>query len=74
MELMCVEGAAPGAMVATVAHAGQIRQLAVDVARHEAGGWRARLRGGAWGPRCHAVATAIMLEMSEAFEPAAPRV
>ena len=67
MEVICIIGATPGPITASVSHDGDVRQLAMDVARHPAGGWQARLRGGAWGLRCHAVTTAVLLEASEAF-------
>ncbi len=67
MEVICIIGATPGPVSATVAHDGVVRQLAIDVKRHPAGGWQARLRGGQWGLRCHAVTTAVLLEASEAW-------
>jgi hypothetical protein len=67
MEVICIIGATPGPITATVAHEGTVRQLAMDITRHPAGGWQARLRGGAWGLRCHAVTTAVLMEASEAF-------
>jgi hypothetical protein len=67
MEVICIIGATPGPITATVAHDGTVRQLAMDITRHAAGGWQARLRGGAWGLRCHAVTTAVLMEASEAF-------
>ena len=66
MDVICLEGEAPGPIVATVAHCGSIRRLAMDVARHPQGGWRIR-QGADWGPRSHAVMTAVLLEASEAF-------
>jgi hypothetical protein len=40
----------------------------MEVARHPSGGWHARLlTSHAWGLRCHAVPTAIMLEAAEIF-------
>jgi len=71
MEVLCIIGATPGPVTATLSHEGNIRQLAMDVARHPAGGWRARLRGGEWGLRCHAVTTCVLLEGAEAFQDAA---
>jgi hypothetical protein len=67
MEVLCIIGATPGPVTATVAHEGVVRQLAMDVARHPAGGWQARLRGGEWGLRCHAVTTSVLMQASEAF-------
>ncbi len=67
MEVICIIGATPGRVTATVVHRGEVRQLAMEIARHEAGGWRARLAGGAWGARCHAVNTSVLLEAGEAF-------
>jgi hypothetical protein len=67
MEVICIIGATPGPVTATVSHAGSVRQLPMDVARHPAGGWQARLRGGEWGLRCHAVTTAVLMESSDAF-------
>ncbi len=71
MELICIQGAAPGRITATVAHGGDVRQLPMEVVAHEAGGWKARSPGGSWGLRCHAVATAILMEASEVFAGAA---
>ena len=67
MEVLCIIGATPGPVTATVTHGGCVRQLAMDVARHPAGGWQARLRGGEWGLRCHAVTTSVLMQASEAF-------
>jgi hypothetical protein len=67
MEVICIIGATPGPITATVTHDGNVRQLPMDVARHPAGGWQARRRGGDWGLRCHAVTTAVLLEAGEAF-------
>jgi hypothetical protein len=67
MEVLCIIGATPGPVTATLSHEGRVRQLAMDVARHPAGGWHARLRGGVWGLRCHAVTTCVLLEGAEAF-------
>jgi hypothetical protein len=66
MDLICIEGEAPGPIVATVTHGGSIRHLPMHVASHPQGGWRIR-QGGGWGPRCHAVMTAVLLEASEAY-------
>jgi hypothetical protein len=67
MDVICIIGATPGPVTATVAHAGQVKQLPMEVARHHLGGWQAKLRGGQWGLRCHAVTTAVLLEAAEAF-------
>lgn len=67
MELLCITGAAPGTITATVAHDGAVRAITLEVAAHEAGGWKARLPGGRWGLRCHAVPTAVVLEAGEAL-------
>jgi hypothetical protein len=67
MEIICLEGSAPGLIVATVAHRSQIRKLEMTVLRHPAGGWHVQLSQGGFGPRCHAVPTAILLEASETF-------
>jgi hypothetical protein len=68
MDIMCITGPVPGVITATVSHAGDVRQIKLEVARHPAGGWHARLlTGQAWGLRCHAVPTAILLEAAEVF-------
>lgn len=67
MELMCIQGAAPGPIVATLSHGAQIRQVPMVVARHPAGGWQIALQDGGFGPRCRSVATAILMEASEVF-------
>ena len=67
MDLICIIGSAPGPITATVSHAGQVRQVALEVARHKAGGWQVRLPGGDWGVRCHAVKTGVLLEAGAAF-------
>ncbi len=67
MEIICIQGAAPGRIVATLSHAAKVRQLPMTVLRHPAGGWQVAQPGGGFGPRCHAVATAVLLEGSEAF-------
>jgi hypothetical protein len=67
MEVICVSGPTPGPVMVTVAHDRRVKQLAMEAARHSAGGWRARVRGGDWGVRCRAVTTAVLLEASEAF-------
>ncbi len=66
MEIICIQGTAPGRIVATLSHGTKVRQLPMTVARHPAGGWQVEA-GGAFGPRCHAVATAVLLEASESF-------
>ncbi len=70
MEVRCIQGAAPGRIVATVSHDAQVRQVSMLVARHPAGGWHVELPEGGFGPRCHAVATAILMEAAEVFEEA----
>ncbi len=71
MELLCIQGAVPGHIVATLSHRTMIRQVPMAVAKHPAGGWRVELPEGGTGPRCHSVATAILLQASEIFaEPA----
>ena len=72
MEIVCIQGSAPGHIVATLAHQTRIRQVPMVVARHPAGGWHVAGRQGDFGPRCHAVATAILLEASDAFVSAEP--
>ena len=67
MDIICIQGAAPGRLVATVSHGTQVRQMAVSVERHPAGGWRVQQTDGAFGPRCHAVSAAILLEAGELF-------
>ncbi len=67
MEIICIQGAAPGRIVATLSHGARVRQLPMTVARHPAGGWQVACAAGGFGPRCHAVATAVLLEGSEAF-------
>jgi hypothetical protein len=67
MDILCITGATPGPISVTVTHQGAVRQLAMEVGPHPAGGWHARHRGGAWGLRCHSVQTAVLLEAAEAF-------
>jgi topoisomerase IA-like protein len=67
MEVLCIQGSAPGHIVATLSHAAQIRQLPMVVASHPAGGWQIALPNGEFGPRCRSVQTAILMEASEAF-------
>jgi len=72
MEVICIVGITPGLVTATVSHRGAVRQIPMEIARHAAGGWRARLAGGVWGARCHAAATAVLLEAGEAFSESVP--
>ncbi len=67
MELLCIQGAAPGQLIATLSHNAEIRQIPMSVARHPSGGWRIELDEGGYGPRCRAVSTAILLQASELF-------
>jgi len=67
MELLCIQGSAPGRIVATLSHAAQIRQVPMMVTSHPAGGWQIALPTGEFGPRCRSVQTAILLEASELF-------
>jgi hypothetical protein len=67
MDLICLQGAAPGLITATISHAGNIRQMRMSVARHPSGGWRIALPEGGFGPRCHSVPAAILMEASETF-------
>jgi hypothetical protein len=68
MEIICITGPVPGVVAATISHRGDIRAVQMEVARHPSGGWHARLlTSHAWGLRCHAVPTAIMLEAAEIF-------
>jgi len=69
MEIMCIQGAAPGRIVATLSHQLRVRQVAMNVQRHPAGGWHIQQADGSFGPRCHAVHAAILLQGSEAFAP-----
>ncbi len=73
MELLCIQGAAPGRIVATLSHDSQIRQVAVMVARHPAGGWHVALAEGGFGPRCRSIATAILMEAGNFFAAATHR-
>jgi len=68
MDILGIIGSAPGPLVATVSHGGDILTVRMNVARHPEGGWHVRKPCGAWGPRCHAVPAAILMEASEAFE------
>ena len=67
MELLCIQGAAPGRIVATIAHQARIRQVPMVVAQHPSGGWRIELPEGGFGSRCHSVSTAILMEAGEVF-------
>ncbi len=67
MELLCIQGSAPGRIVATLSHAAQIRQVPMVVASHPAGGWQIALPNGQFGPRCRSVETAILMEAGELF-------
>jgi hypothetical protein len=72
MDIICIMGEAPGPLTATVSHGGELKQVRLSVARHGVGGWQARGAGGVWGPRCHSVRTAVLLEAAEVFaEPVA---
>ena len=65
MELLNVMGAAPGHMVASVQHAGQLVHVRVEVSRHPLGGWQARRDSTEWSLRCNRLETAILLEAGE---------
>lgn len=67
MDVLLIDGTAPGLLRATVTHQGMARRLAVELGRHPAGGWQARRPGGAWNLRCHSVAAAILMEAAELF-------
>jgi hypothetical protein len=47
----------------------QVRQVPMNVQLHPAGGWHIQQADGSFGPRCHAVPAAILLQASEAFAP-----
>ncbi len=66
MDVICLEGVAPGRIVATVAHLTQVRRLSMVLDQHPQGGWHVR-QGETWGPRSYAVMTAVIMEASEAF-------
>jgi len=68
LEFVCIEGAVPGRVVATLAHAARIRRIAMQMANHPAGGWHIASPDGAFGPRCHSVTAAILMEASEVFQ------
>jgi hypothetical protein len=65
MDIICITGTAPGPVSVTVSHAGDVRQLPMVIERHASGGWQARGASGTWGPRCHSVRTAALLEAAE---------
>ena len=67
MEIISIQGHAPGRIVATLSHGIQVRQLPMNLAAHPAGGWQIRQADGGFGPRCHAVSAAVLLEAAEAF-------
>ena len=67
MEIICIQGHAPGPIVATLSHQRRVRQLPMTVAAHPLGGWHILQQDGDFGPRCRAVSTAVLLEASEAF-------
>ena len=67
MELISIEGSVPGPVLATLSHRLHVRQVPLVVAAHPAGGWRVLQQNGDYGPRCRAVATAVLLEAGEAF-------
>jgi hypothetical protein len=67
VEVICIIGSTPGMVTATVTHGGVVRQIPMELARHAAGGWRARMPCGAWGVRCRAMTTSVLLEAGEAF-------
>ncbi len=67
MEIICIQGSTPGRIVATLSHGTQVMQMPMTVERHQAGGWHVQQAQGGFGPRCHAVGTAVLLEASEAF-------
>jgi hypothetical protein len=67
LELVCIEGAVPGRVVATLAHEARIKLIAMQIANHPAGGWHIASPDGAFGPRCHSVTAAILMEASEAY-------
>jgi hypothetical protein len=68
MDVLSIIGSAPGPLVATVSHGGEILTVRMNVARHPDGGWHVRKPCGGWGPRCHAVPAAILMEASEVLE------
>ena len=67
MEIICIQGQAPGPIVATLSHQLRVRQVPMTVAAHPAGGWQIMQDDGDFGPRCRAVATAVLLQASEVF-------
>ncbi len=68
MEILCITGPVPGVVTATVSHGIDIRTVKLEIGEHPSGGWHARrLAAPLWGVRCHAVATAVLLEAAEVF-------
>ncbi len=67
MELICIQGSAPGDLLATLSHESRIRQIPMTITQHPAGGWRVALPEGGFGPRCRDVAAAILMEACESF-------
>lgn len=75
MEILCITGAVPGIVSATLSHQGRVRSVKLDVERHPSGGWHARqLHSPCFGARCHAVPTAVLLEGAEMFADAEPEL
>ncbi len=68
MDILSITGSAPGPLVSTLSHNGEILTVRMNVARHPEGGWHVRKACGGWGPRCHAVPAAILMEASEVLE------
>jgi hypothetical protein len=67
MQVVAIEGAAPGNVVATVRHGASVRKLRVEVAQHPLGGWQARRARRRWNLRCSALSAAILMEAAETF-------
>ena len=67
MEVLSIQGHTPGPIVATLSHGTRVTQLRMSLAAHPAGGWQIEHANGVFGPRCHGVKAAILLEASEAF-------
>ena len=72
MQIVSIQGQAPGRIVATLSHGTRVRQIPMHLAAHPAGGWQIRHADGGLGPRCHAVSAAVLLEGSEIFAEPAP--
>ena len=72
MQIVSIHGQAPGPIVATLSHGTRVRQIPMHLAAHPAGGWQIRHADGGFGPRCHAVSAAVLLEASEMFADAIP--